>query len=69
MYMQLINLIGIEINWSKKDGDNLIQRIRSILNKNNLDKNQFLYYQLSNYTYTTSKIKEDKENRTTPRYL
>jgi len=48
MYMQLMNWLGIETNWSKWNCENLIQGVRPILTKKNLDQNQFIFYQLIN---------------------
>jgi len=48
MHMQLKNWIVIETNWSKQSTENLIQRIRSIFIKNNVDQYKFLLYQLTN---------------------
>jgi len=46
--MQLKNWIVIETNGSKQNSKNLIQGIRSIFIKNNLDQYRFLLYQLIN---------------------
>ena len=48
MYLQLKHWIVIETNWSKQITKNLIQGIRSIFIKNNLDQYKFLLYQLIN---------------------
>jgi len=46
MYMQLMNCLRIETNWSKWNSENIIHGIRPILTKKNVDQNQFLSYQL-----------------------